>query len=316
MRLPVRSIQWHVCIMSMHQIDLTRADLNLLVVFEALMRERHVGRAAERLFLSQSATSHALGRLRDLFGDPLFVRHPKGVEPTPRALALAEPIAQVLSAVRTIVTPVAPFDPARLERTLVIGATDYAVFVVLAPRLARIQAAAPRLDLRIVPIDQASAASAFDRGELDLALGNFPDAPHRLEALPLFEERFVGVVRRGHPALSAHRLSLEDFVRFPHALVSLKGDPHGRADEALAEIGLKRRVAVTVAHFLALPFVIGATDMIGVLAERAAVRLAETAGLALFPLPLEMTSWTLHLVRSRQRAREPEIAWLCEQLCV
>jgi DNA-binding transcriptional LysR family regulator len=94
--------------MSMHEIDLTRCDLNLLVVFEALMRERHVGRAAERLFLSQSATSHALGRLREMLGDPLFVRHPKGVEPTVRAHELSQPIADALVRVRAIMTPQAP----------------------------------------------------------------------------------------------------------------------------------------------------------------------------------------------------------------
>jgi len=105
------------------------------------------------------------------------------------------------------------------------------------------------------------------------------------------------------------RLSLNDFIDLPHALVSLRGDPHGRIDEALAPMGLSRRVAVTVAHFLALPFLIGASDMAGVLAERAAVRMAETAGLALFPLPIEVPGWTVHLLRSRQLSGLPEVAW-------
>lgn len=314
MRLCSRSIQWHDCSMSMHDIDLSRADLNLLVVFEALMRERHVGRAAKRLFLSQSATSHALNRLRDLLGDPLFVRHPKGVEPTARAHALAGPIADALRQVRAIVARQAPFEPATLRRAFKIGATDYAVFVVLAPLIARLQAAAPSLDLRVLPVDQAAVAAAFDRGELDFALGNFPAPPHRIEALPLFEERFVGVVRRGHPALKRGRMDLETFAALPHALVSLRGDPHGRVDEALAPLGLKRRVAATVAHFLALPFLIGASNMVGVLAERAAVRMADTAGLSLFRLPLEVPSWTVHLLRSRQLGDAPEIAWFSDML--
>jgi len=298
--------------MSMHEIDLTRHDLNLLVVFEALLRERHVGRAAERLFLSQSATSHALGRLREMLRDPLFVRHPKGIEPTSRALALAGPIADVLAQLRATLAHGAPFDPRELTRSFAIGATDYAVFVVLAPLLARLQARAPRLDLRVLPVDQASVAAAFDRATLDFAIGNFPDPPHRIEALPLFEERFVGVVRRGHPALKRGRIALETFASTPHALVSLGGDPHGRVDEALAPLGLKRRVAMTVAHFLALPFVIGTTDMIGVLAERAAVRLADTAGLTLFPLPLTMPNWSVHLLRSRQLRDTAEVAWFSE----
>ena len=300
--------------MSMHEIDLARCDLNLLVVFEALMAERHVGRAAQRLCLSQSATSHALGRLRAMLDDPLFVRHPKGVEPTARGTALAGPIAQLLGQARAIVTPEAPFDPARLNRSFIIGATDYAVFVVLAPLLAQLQTRAPRLDLRILPVDSTSVASAFDRGGLDFAIGSFPDAPHRLEATALFEERFVGVVRRGHPALTAGRMPLERFVATPQALISLAGDAHGRVDDALAAIGLNRRIAVTVAHFLALPFVIGSSEMIGVLAERAAVRLAETAGLSLFPLPLEIPSWTVHLLRPRQLRDRPEVRWFAELL--
>jgi DNA-binding transcriptional LysR family regulator len=251
-----------------------------------------------------------LSRLRELLGDPLFVRHPKGIEPTARALELAGPIAEALERVRAIVTPRAPFDPATLTRTFTVGATDYAVFVVLAPLLARLQATAPRLNIRVLPIDQGSVAAAFDRNELDLAIGNFPEAPHRIEALPLFEERFVGVLRRNHQALHQGRLSLDAFVDLPHALVSLRGDPHGRVDEALAQLGRSRRVAVTVAHFLALPFVIGGTDMVGVLAERVAVRMAGTASLSLFPLPIDMPRWTVHLLRSRQLGAQPEIAWL------
>ncbi len=302
--------------MSMHEIDLTRCDLNLLVVFDALMRERHVGRAAERLFLSQSATSHALGRLRDMLGDPLFVRHPKGVEPTARAKALDAPIAELLAQIRQIVKPPAPFDPAALDRSFTIGATDYAVFVVLAPLLAGLQTLAPRLNLRVLPVDQMSVVSAFDRGVIDFAIGNFPDPPHRLEALPLFDERFVGIARCGHPALEDGKMSFADFAATPHALVSLTGDPHGRVDEALAPLGMTRRVAVTVAHFLALPFVVAASDMVGVLAERAALRMADTAGLTLFALPLAMSPWTVHLLRSRQLAQQPEIAWFSNVLTV
>lgn len=298
--------------MSMHQIDLRRCDLNLLVVFEALMLERHVGRAAARLFLSQSATSHALGRLREMLDDPLFLRNPKGVEPTARSRELAAQIAELLAQARAIMTPRAPFDPANLDRTFTLGATDYAVFVVIAPVLSRLQALAPRLNLRVLPVDQRSVAGAFDSGAIDFAVGNFPDLPHRIESLPLFEERFVGVVRSGHPKLNHGHMKLEDFVTTPHALISLAGDSHGRVDEALEALGLKRRVAMTVAHFLSLPFVVSSSDMIGVLAERAAVRMADTAGIALFSLPLDLPSWTVSLLRVRQLRESPEIAWFSD----
>lgn len=291
--------------------DLTRIDLNLLVVFEALMAERHVGRAAARLHLSQSATSHALGRLREMLADPLFLRHPKGVAPTPRALALAAEVAEALARVRRIVAPPAPFDPATLKRGFAVGATDYAVFVAIAPVLGRLQAAAPGVDLRISPVHQGDFVERFDRGELDLVLGNFPEVPRRLERFDLFEERFVGVVRRGHPRLDAGRLDLETFASLPQALVAFR-EPRGLVDEALAAQGLSRRVALTVSHFLALPFIIGASDLVGVLAERAASRLAQIAGLSVFELPLETPRWTLHLLRNRQRAEDPALAWLSD----
>lgn len=300
--------------MSMHEIDLSRVDLNLLVVFEALMRERHVGRAAARLCLSQSATSHALGRLRELLGDPLFVRHPKGVEPTARAQALAGPVREAMAGLRAILAPRVPFSPATLARRFTIGATDYAVLVVLAPLMETVQREAPGLDLRVVPVDRGGVAEAFDRGALDFAIGNFPDLPHRLEALPLFREQFVGAVRRGHPALRDGKMALADFARLPHALASPRGDSHGRVDEALAPLGLSRRVAVTVPHFLALPFLLGASDLVGVLPGRAAARLAGAAALDLFPLPLEVGDWTLHLVRPRQMAGTPEVDWFCRQV--
>jgi len=300
--------------MSMHEIDLSRTDLNLLVVFDALMKERHVGRAAARLSLSQSATSHALGRLRNLLGDQLFVRHPKGVVPTIRARDLAEAVADLLARARAIVALQSPFSPASLTRTFTIGATDYGVFVVLAPLLARIQTEAPGLDLRILPIDAGRIADDFDRGDLDFAIGNFPKMPHRIEALPLFAERFVGVVRRGHPGVVGGEMSLDTFIETPHALVSFRGDPHGRVDDALEPLGLRRRVAVTVAHFLAMPFVIGASDMVGVLAERAAVRMAETAELSLFQLPIAVPPWDVHLVRGRQLADRPEVQWFSNVL--
>src|SRR4051794_5197038 len=117
--------------MSMHQIDLSRGDLNLLVVFETLFQERHVGRAARRMALSQSATSHALGRLRQLFEDPLFVRNPRGVEPTSRGRELAEPIARALAQIRSVMAPTEAFDPAKLRRTFRIAAHDYAIAVLI-----------------------------------------------------------------------------------------------------------------------------------------------------------------------------------------
>jgi DNA-binding transcriptional LysR family regulator len=311
MRLGGPSIQWHVCSMSMQQIDLTRTDLNLLVVFEALMAERHVGRAAARLCLSQSATSHALGRLRDLLGDPLFVRHPRGVEPTTRARALAAPIAEALTRVRAIVTPEAPFDPARLQRSFRIAAHDFAVLTVLVPLMAELRARAPGVDLRTIAAIPDTVVALLDRGELDFALGVYPEViSHRIQRTTLFTESFVGAVRRGHPRLRGGQMTVQDFADLPHALVSPGGGTHGQVDDVLAPLGLRRHVAITVSQFLTLPFLIGSSDMVGVLPKRVADRMAETAGLTLFPLPFAMEPFAVCMLALGQVSGLPDLAWI------
>ena len=264
----------------MKPLDLTRFDLNLLVVLDALLAERHVGRAADRLHLSQSAASHSLSRLREALGDPLFVRNPKGIEPTPLALSLAQPIAEVLEGVRRIAAPRGPFDPSRLQREFAVGTTDYGMLTVLAPALASIGAQAPKCTVRTETIDQASAVRGLDAGEIDLAIGSgtFANFPQRIEAIPLFDERFVGIARAGHPGLQRRgkrwSVALEAFLDAPHVLVSPRGDARGAVDEALERLGRRRTVAATSPSFITVPFVVGAGDLLAVVAERAAQRLS------------------------------------------
>src|SRR5712691_9654908 len=169
--------------MSMNEIDLRRADLNLLVVFQVLLAERHVGRAATRLALTQSAASHALGRLRDLFGDPLFVRHPKGVEPTARALALAPAILDILNRSQSVLaSPVC--DPS-LARSFTIATIDLTVPTIILPLIERLRKVAPAIDLRVVPLVREHVVAAFDRQEIDIAILNFPHTPQRIARLPV-----------------------------------------------------------------------------------------------------------------------------------
>ena len=296
--------------------DLTRFDLNLLVVLDALLAERHVGRAAARLHLSQSATSHALSRLRAALDDPLFIRNPKGIEPTPRALALAPRLTGILDEVRGMTTRRGPLDPARITRAFAIAATDYALLTVMAPALAPVHAAAPRATLRLEPLDPHTLVQRLDAGELDLAIGagGFAAIPQRFESIPLFEERFVGIARRDHPALvrraRKYSMRLDDFEAAPQVLVSPKGDARGVVDDALEAMRRKRRVIATTASFIAAPFLIGASDFVAVIAERAAKPLARAANLVCFELPLELAPWTVYLGRSASRATEAEIDWL------
>lgn len=300
----------------MKPLDLTRFDLNLLVVLEALWAERHVGRAADRLHLSQSATSHALSRLRTAFDDQLFIRNPRGIEPTPLAVELMPRVAAALESVRQVASPRGPFDPGHWQATLSVAATDHAVLTVIAPVLAKIQAAAPGLVLQLRPADMESALRMLDSGDLDIVLGSgsFAQIPQRLDCQLVHKERFVGIARQGHPALvkrgRKRHMELDDFTRLPHILVSPRGDARGAVDIALEALGRSRRVSATCPSFLAVPFMVGASESIAVIAERVALRLQETAQLSLFELPLALPGWEVFVIRARGRANEPALQWM------
>ncbi|CAG9258282.1 Transcriptional regulator, LysR family [Burkholderia diffusa] len=304
----------------MNSLDLTRFDLNLLVVLEALWTERHVGRAAERLHLSQSATSHALSRLRTAFDDQLFIRNPRGIVPTPLAIELMPRVATVLDSVRLVASPRGPFDPGRLQAAFSVAATDHAVLTVVTPVLAKIQIAAPDVVLKLRPVDFESALRMLDAGEVDIVIGSgsFVQIPQRLDCQLVHKERFVGIAHKGHPALvkrgkSLH-MNLDDFVDLPHILVSPRGDVRGAVDDALEDLGRTRKVAVTCPSFLAVPFLVGASRSIAIVAERVALRMRETADLSIFELPLALSPWEVLVIRAQGRANEPAVEWITNMM--
>ncbi|MGH8505153.1 MAG: LysR family transcriptional regulator [Stenotrophobium sp.] len=304
----------------MKPLDLTRFDLNLLVVLEALWTERHVGRAADKLHLSQSATSHALSRLRTAFDDQLFIRNPRGIEPTPLTIELMPRVAAVLESVRLVAGPRGPFDPGQLQATFSVAATDHAVLTVITPVLAKIQAVAPGVVLKLMPADTESALRMLDAGELDIVIGSgsFIQVPRRLDTQLVHKERFVGIARKGHPALVRRgkklHMDLDCFAQLPHILVSPRGDARGAVDVALEALGRTRRVYTTCPSFLAVPFMVGASDSIAVIAERVALRMQETAQLSIFELPLALSTWEMFVMRARGRINEPAVQWITNML--
>jgi DNA-binding transcriptional LysR family regulator len=174
----------------LNQIDLSRTDLNLLVLFETVLEELHVGRAAERLNLSASAVSHGLGRLRRQLNDPLFLKTPKGVVPTERALALAEPIADILIRVRGVVSSAVPFDPCRSSRRFRIGAADgFSIF--LPPLLAEIAKTAPAIDIVVKHMQRETALADLDSRAIDVAVAPFDEMPARFAARTLYDDDFI-----------------------------------------------------------------------------------------------------------------------------
>ncbi|MEE9887545.1 LysR family transcriptional regulator [Acinetobacter nosocomialis] len=304
----------------MKSLDLTRFDLNLLVVLEALWNERHVGRAAESLHITQSATSHALSRLRNTLEDPLFIRNPKGIEPTPLTVELMPQVKTALELIRQVATPRGQFDPMNLKRPLVLAVTDHAILTVINPAFAQLQKAAPDIVLKLKQANTESALSMLDNGDIDIVIGSgsFFQIPQRLDCQFVHQERFVGIARKNHPALikrdNKKYIDINNFVKFPHILVSPNGDIRGIVDEVLKTHNLTRKISVICPSFLAVPFLVGNSDSIAVIAERVALKLQETAQLSIFELPLVLPTWEVYIIRSRDRINEPMIEWITNTL--
>jgi DNA-binding transcriptional LysR family regulator len=290
----------------MHLPDI---DLNLLVALDALLVERSVTEAAQRIGRSQPAMSHALGRLRKLLSDPLLVRTPQGMVPTPRAQALAGPLRQILAQVhRTLQEPPA-FDPASARHTFTLAATDYAELLLLPRLMERLAAVAPGLSLNVLPLGEGVPKAALESGQLDLVLGPFRDIPSELHQQILFHERFVCVVRTDHPTVGKE-LSLRKFLALSHVLISPRGTVAGVVDHALSAQSLQRHVALSIPHFLIAPFVVAQTDLIVTLAERVAQGFAAHLPLRLLKPPVELPGFAIPQVWHERLHYDPAHQWL------
>jgi DNA-binding transcriptional LysR family regulator len=281
-------VQWMRVMTTMNELHLPSLDLNLLVALDALLSERNVTRAAARVGVTQSAMSHALGRLRTLVDDPVLVRTGSGMAATPRAEALAGPLRKALEDVRSLLRPPAPFDPDTAQLRARIATSDYGELVLVPPVVRRIEASAPGIDLRLVPYGD-DAVETLSQGLADLVIAPVRpnDAAPGILTRKLFDEDFVCVVRRGHP-LATRRLTLARFAAASHALISPRGTEGSFVDDALARVGMSRRVAVTVPHFLVAPHVVAASDLILTLASRVAQLLAKPLGLVVLRPPREL----------------------------
>jgi DNA-binding transcriptional LysR family regulator len=297
----------------MSQIDLRRVDLNLLVIFDTLMTERHVGRAAQRLGVSQSAVSHALGRLRELFDDPLFARHPKGIEPTKRSLVLGPRVADVLNRTREVLASNPLFDPSRPHR-FTIGQTDGSI-PILVPLVERLRNTAPNIQLHVRRVDASGVVAAIDRQELDLAFAVMPpsEAPGRIARIPALKVQYVWIVRRGHPALRKLPLSNEAFASLPHLAISPRGGPTNRVDDLLNEAGLRRNTVLTIPHFLAAPVIVARTDLVAIIDESIARLFLADSRLKVLQLPTKLRPITVDLLMAAVRTEEPALKWLRDQ---
>ncbi len=293
--------------------DLDSLDLNLLRVFDAVARERHVTRAAQRLNLSQPAVSNALNRLRQALGDELFLRRPGGVEPTELAAALAGPVAEVLDRLRDTLSVHAPFDPATSDRVFPVAFSEYAEAVLAPPLLATMAREAPGCLLAIRHGDRTNWQELLERGEAQLAVAVLPGPPAIYTRVRLLPEEFLTVMRPGHP-LAEGEMTIERFVSVPHILHSPNGSRDGALDGPLAEAGHPRRLGAVVAHLAAVPEILTRTDMIITLSARLACAMGRAHGLVVRKPPVEIRHTRLSLVFHRRFEADPGHAWLRRML--
>lgn len=289
-------------------IDLTSVDLNLLVLFESVFEERHVGRAAARLHVSSSAVSHGLGRLRQLFDDPLFLRNPKGVAPTPRATELALPIGEILARVRGVVSTVEPFNPKTSRRRFSIGAPDATMAVLLPGLLAVLGREAPNVDITLRHLLPMTALAELESGVADVVIVALDRVPARFSAAVLAEEDFVIAARAGHPFLKSP--SLRSYCELQHVIVSIAGEHHGYVDGVLAEKDLKRRVALSVPHFLLALAALSDSDLLAAVPKTLAERHAKRFGIASTRAPLPFRRWQLRVIVPTVALADAGLLWL------
>ncbi len=311
----------------MGPVQFEHLDLNLLRVFDALIEERSVTKAGERLGLTASAVSHALNRLRLALKDDLFVRGPNGMQPTLRAADIGPRLHQTLLQLRAALAP-AEFFPAEAEREFTIASSDYGILVLLPAVMAIIRREAPHVGLRVWPLGEGTSEN-LDSGRVDLAIGAFGKVPERFDSLTLFSEVMVWVIRADHPS-AAGPLTLERLVELPHLIPAMgpqesavggivvehgleryvSRDESSELKEALAARGIRRMIAMTVPNVLAVPSIVEQSDMAALIPRRVALSAANRYRLKFFEPPYAPAAYDYSMIWHKTQGVEPGNAWL------
>ena len=288
-------------------MDIRAVDLNLLKAFDALMAERAVTRAAVRIGLSQPAMSHALSRLRTLFADDLFVRTATSMEPTVRAREIAPLVTAAIEHIEAALNLGAGFDPASSSAMFTAGMAEYAEIALVGGLTRAFADEAGSATLRLVPATGHEALDQLDRGDIDVAVAHLPHVPAHVETTVLLRDPFVVAMRRGHPA-TARPWTLEAYAAQPHVLVSPRGATSGALDRILVDFGLKRRLALLVATYLAVPAALAAADLVATVPERIARRIAAAGDIEIMPLPIDFAI-TVSMAWHRRTASDTAQTW-------
>jgi len=288
-------------------------DLNLMRVFLTVLHERSVTRAAQRLNLTQPAVSYALGRLREQFDDPLFVRTATGMQPTPVAFALADPIERGMNSFAEAVSLRQQFAPATSTRRFRLSMSDIGEMVFLPPLMERVHALAPRLQVEVLEVALEQVPQALKEGEVDLAIGNLAGVGRHTCHADLFSERYVCMGRRGHPVLSAG-LTRGQFKRLDHILVASRASAHRLLNDVLSEAGLHRQPYLTLPHFSAAAEIVRRTDLTVTLPYRAAIWFNRDNAFAIRPLPIALPPLSVTVHWHARFESDPGTMWLRRQV--
>ncbi|MFM2400251.1 MAG: hypothetical protein RL341_2408 [Pseudomonadota bacterium] len=294
-------------------------DLNLLRVFDAVMAENSLTRAAQALSMTQPAVSNAVARLRDALADPLFIRNAHGVTPTPRAQRLWPQVREALAQLRDAIEPPA-FDAATSRANFRLAMADATAALIMPPLVTAVVNAAPNVNLRVLPLTTRDPRRLLEDGEVDCAVGYFPSASAALVAQGadaafrhqrLYESRYMCVMRRGH-TLAQQELTLDAFCAAQHLLVSFSGRPFGFVDEALAALNRQRRILLTVNQFFTAGRVVAQTDLLTVLPETFFEVTGYSGELVMRPLPFAISDVHVDVFWHRRNDRVPAQQWLRE----
>jgi len=292
-------------------MDLKDIDLNLMVIYHHLLTERSVSGAAEKLGLTQPTVSNALKRLRILLGDELFLRTSRGMEPTPYATQLAEPIAYALSTLHNTLNQQTVFDPSTSKRKFIVGMTDLGEIELLPKLMNLLEEIAPGVTLSTVRNSADNLRDEMETGRVDLAIGLLPQLKTGFFQQRLFMQSYVCLFRNEHP-LSLHKgkITQRQFFDADHVVVVSTGTGHAHVDEIIESKGSKRRVRLLVPHFVAVGHILATSDMIATVPERYARRYAEPFNLSYVSHPIALPKIGINLFWHAKYHKEPGNQWL------
>lgn len=290
-------------------MELHELDLNLLVTFNQLLIERRVSKVADNLGVSQPAVSNSLAKLRRLFGDDLFLRTPKGMEPTPYAEQLAESVGYALAMIHSGINQRSSFDPANAQRAFTIGMTDIGEIYFLPALVERLKREAPRVTVSTVRNTAVNLRDDLESGKVDLAMGLLPQLKAGFFQRRLFSQSYVCLMRRGH-RLDRKRISLADYAAAEHLVVVSAGTGHGKVDELLQRSGVERNVRLTVPHYVSVGHILQGSDLVATVPERLADRLLEPFGLVKVAHPAKLPDVAINVFWHAKYHRSPANRWL------